>query len=315
MALEKARAINTVVLDKTGTLTSGRMSVLAVEATDGTSQEELLQVAAAVEAGSEHPIAQAVLERVGEHPVVATGFETIPGHGIRAVIDGAEVHVGSARILAAQGLERPDSASQVIGSEVFVVREGVVLGRIVVGDELKDDARLVVERLRALGLTPVLLTGDNRRAADHVAAQVGITDVRAEVLPQEKAAAIKELQAEGRNVAMVGDGVNDAAALAQADLGIAMGAGTDAAIAASDITLMRDDLVSVVDAVRLSRATDRNIRTNLMWAFAYNVLAIPIAAAGLLTPMIAGAAMAFSSVFVVLNSLRLRLFRSERRST
>lgn len=196
-----------------------------------------------------------------------------------------------------------------------MVREGVVLGRIVVGDELKDDARLVVERLRALGLTPVLLTGDNRRAADHVAAQVGITDVRAEVLPQEKAAAIKELQAEGRNVAMVGDGVNDAAALAQADLGIAMGAGTDAAIAASDITLMRDDLVSVVDAVRLSRATDRNIRTNLVWAFAYNVLAIPIAAAGLLTPMIAGAAMAFSSVFVVLNSVRLRLFRSERRST
>lgn len=311
VALEKARAIDTVVLDKTGTLTTGAMTVLSIEPSPEVTERDLLQTAAAVERGSEHPIARAIVQRAGQVRDAATDFEALPGHGIKARLGGAEVHVGSERMLRGLEMEAPADDETVIGSMVYVVRDGALLGRIVVGDELKPGAKRVVQRLRDLGLTPVLLTGDNRRTADAVAAEVGITEISADVLPQQKAEAITTLQAEGRNVAMVGDGVNDAAALAQANLGIAMGAGTDAAIAASDITLMRDDLNSVVDAVRLSRATDSTIKSNLVWAFLYNVLALPIAAFGMLTPMIAGAAMAFSSVFVVLNSLRLRLFRGE----
>ena len=306
-ALEKARSVQAVVLDKTGTLTTGRMSVLEVAPADGIGEAELLAVAAAVEAGSEHPIARAVVERAGDPPA-AERFEALPGIGARALLDGVPVAVGSRRLLAEQGIEVPGEASRE-GSEVFVVRGGALLGRIVVGDQLKPGAAEAVAGLRDLGLRPVLLTGDSWTVAREVASQVGIEDVHAEVLPQGKAEVITGLQADGMRVAMVGDGVNDAAALATSDLGIAMGAGTDAAMAASDLTLMRDDLMGVVDAIRLSRATERTIRGNLLWAFFYNVAAIPVAALGLLTPMIAGAAMACSSVFVVLNSLRLRGFR------
>ena len=306
-ALEKARSVQAVVLDKTGTLTTGRMSVLEVAPTDGIDETELLVVAAAVEAGSEHPIARAVVERAGDAPATER-FEALPGIGARALLDGVPVAVGSRRLLAEQGIEVPSEASR-LGSEVFVVRDGALLGRIVVGDQLKPGAAQAVAGLRNLGLRPVLLTGDSWAVAQEVASQVGIEDVYAEVLPQGKAEVITGLQADGIRVAMVGDGVNDAAALATSDLGIAMGAGTDAAMAASDLTLMRDDLTGVVDAIRLSRATERTIRGNLLWAFLYNVAAIPVAALGLLTPMIAGAAMACSSVFVVLNSLRLRGFR------
>ena len=306
-ALEKARSVQAVVLDKTGTLTTGRMSVLEVAPAEGVDEAELLAVAAAVEAGSEHPIARAVVERAGEASV-AERFEALPGIGARALVDGAPVAVGSRRLLAEQGIEVPGEASRE-GSEVFVVRGGALLGRIVVGDQLKPGAAEAVTGLRDLGLRPVLLTGDSWAVAREVASQVGIEDVHAEVLPQGKAEVITGLQADGMRVAMVGDGVNDAAALATSELGIAMGAGTDAAMAASDLTLMRDDLMGVVDAIRLSRATERTIRGNLLWAFFYNVAAIPVAALGLLTPMIAGAAMACSSVFVVLNSLRLRNFR------
>ncbi len=315
-SLEKANRIDTIVLDKTGTLTTGHMGVLAIEPADGVEEAELLAVAAAVEAGSEHPIARAVVERAAGIDVAATAadFHAVAGRGVEALVTvagrGAELaRVGSSSLVTGA----PASDGGVVGSEVLVELGGRYLGRIVVGDELKPNAADAVAKLAALGLRPVLLTGDNQAAAEAVAAKVGILDVRAGVLPQGKAKAIADLQASGRNVAMVGDGVNDAAALATADLGIAMGKGTDAAIAASDITLMRDDLMSVVDAVRLSRATDRTIKSNLVWAFVYNVAAIPIAALGLLTPMIAGAAMAFSSVFVVVNSLRLKGFRATAR--
>ena len=305
-ALEKARSVQAVVLDKTGTLTTGKMSVLSAEPADGASEAELLRVTAAVEAGSEHPIARAIVERGASVPA-AEQFEALPGIGARALLDGVPVAVGSRRLLAGQGIETASEPTP-LGSEVFVVRDGALLGRIVVGDHLKPGAVEAVAALKELGLRPVLLTGDSQAVAETVAAQVGIEQVHAEVLPQGKAAVISGLQAEGMRVAMVGDGVNDAAALAISDLGIAIGAGTDAAMAASDLTLMREDLMGVVDAIRLSRATDRTIRGNLLWAFLYNVAAIPVAALGLLTPMIAGAAMACSSVFVVLNSLRLRNF-------
>ncbi len=324
-ALEKARSITTIVLDKTGTLTTGNMSVLSVEPADGVTEEELLCVAAAVEAGSEHPIAHAVVTRAADRGLAgaatASDFTGVPGKGVtaRVVLNGSashEVGVGSRVLMDSMDVDVDEVAgvaSDVIGSEVFVARDGRFLGRIVVGDKLKPTAQRAVARLKELGLQPVLLTGDNQAAAERVASEVGITEVRAGILPQGKADVIEELRAGGHRVAMVGDGVNDAAALATADLGIAMGAGTDAAIAASDITLMRDDLLSVVDAVRLSRATDSTIKSNLVWAFGYNVLAIPVAALGMLTPMIAGAAMAFSSVFVMLNSLRLKGFREEKR--
>ncbi len=323
-SLEKARSVTTVVLDKTGTLTTGEMSVLSVEPAEGCDEDELLAVAAAVEAGSEHPIARAVVSRAEADGLAGTatasGHGAVPGKGVTAqvALDGSEpaaVGVGSRVLMADMDVAvKAMPSADVIGSEVFVARQGRFLGRIVVGDQLKPTAQQAVSRLKDLGLTPVLLSGDNQAAAEKVATEVGISEVRAGILPQGKADAIEELRSGGQRVAMVGDGVNDAAALASADLGIAMGAGTDAAIAASDITLMRDDLLSVVDAVRLSRATDSTIKSNLVWAFGYNVLAIPVAALGMLTPMIAGAAMAFSSVFVMLNSLRLKGFREEKRS-
>ncbi|HJE52626.1 MAG TPA: cadmium-translocating P-type ATPase [Tessaracoccus flavescens] len=310
--LERARKVQTVVFDKTGTLTTGDMSVVDVEPVGGIERDELLRFAAAVEAGSEHPIAQAIVAEV-ERPAAAEDFTNVPGRGVTAVVEGRRLHAGSPAYLESLGLTRPEWSGDTIGSVVEIADEERVLGRIIVADTIKETAADAIQQLKDLGLTPVLLSGDNERTARAVATQLGIDDVRAGVTPEGKVEAIKELQAKGQQVAMVGDGVNDAAAIAQADLGIAMGTGTDAAIAAGDITLMRHDLGAAVDAVRLSRATLRTIKSNLVWAFGYNTAAIPLAALGMLTPMIAGAAMAFSSVFVVLNSLRLKAFRSHQK--
>jgi Cu+-exporting ATPase len=293
--LESTRRVDTVVLDKTGTVTTGRMSVL------GSPSDEVLRLAGAVEAASEHPIAAAIVdaatERLGALPAVHE-FRTTTGVGVAGVVDGTDVRVA-----------RTASATAV--TAVAVWRDDVEIGRIDLADTVKATSAQAIAELRSLGLRPVLLTGDNHAVAAAVAAEVGITehDVIAEVLPEEKVAAIARLQADGRVVAMVGDGVNDAAALAQADLGLAMGTGTDAAIEASDLTLVRGDLRSAATGIRLARATLRTIKGNLFWAFAYNVAALPVAAAGLLNPMLAGAAMAGSSLFVVTNSLRLRRFR------
>ncbi|WP_244930220.1 heavy metal translocating P-type ATPase [Nocardioides sp. W7] len=301
--LESTRRIDTVVLDKTGTVTTGRMTLLEVVAADGEDPDDVLRAAGAVEDASEHPIGRAVAtgarERLGELPS-ATGFRATAGLGVEGRIDGRVVTVGR----AAADVDQPDGHTV-----VQVSWDGVPRGWLHVADRVKETSAEAVRELRALGLRPVLLTGDHERAARAVAAQVGIEDVIAEVLPADKVDVVKRLQAEGRVVAMVGDGVNDAAALAQADLGIAMGTGADVAIEASDLTLVRGDLRVAATAVRLSRRTLATIKGNLFWAFGYNVAALPLAAAGLLNPMLAGAAMALSSVFVVSNSLRLRRFR------
>ncbi|WP_371785366.1 heavy metal translocating P-type ATPase [Streptosporangium subroseum] len=317
-ALESTRAVDTVVLDKTGTVTEGKMTLTGVHLADGEDAAEVLRLAGALEHASEHPIAQAVargaVERVGELPAVED-FAGIEGLGVQGVVDGHAVLVGRPALLAEWSqhlpaeLERTLTAAQAAGrTAVAVGWDGKARAVLVVADTIKPTSADAVRRLRALGLTPVLLTGDNEAVARSVADEVGIDEVIAGVLPAGKVDVVKRLQAEGRRVAMVGDGVNDAAALAQADLGLAMGTGTDAAIEASDLTLVRGDLRVAADAIRLSRRTLRVIKGNLFWAFAYNVAALPLAALGLLNPMIAGAAMAFSSVFVVGNSLRLRRF-------
>ncbi|MFD6247568.1 heavy metal translocating P-type ATPase [Streptomyces roseolus] len=311
--LESTREVDTVVLDKTGTVTTGRMALTGAHPAAGTDERELLRLAGALEHSSEHPVARAVAagaaERlgipVGELPV-PKGFENVPGLGVRGSVDGRLVLAGRAALLAAEDVAVPDG---VAAGAVLVARDGVFLGALTVADAVKDTSAEAVARLRGLGLRPVLLTGDHRAVAEAVAAEVGIDEVIAEVLPEEKAGVVRRLQEEGRTVAMVGDGVNDAAALATADLGLAMGTGTDAAIEASDLTLVRGDLRVAADAIRLSRRTLATIKGNLAWAFGYNVAALPLAAAGLLNPMIAGLTMAFSSVFVVTNSLRLRRFR------
>ncbi len=319
--LESTRRIDTVVLDKTGTVTTGRMSLVEVVAADGTDVDELLRLAGSIEHASEHPIATAIATGAVERGVELSpleGFANTEGLGVHGIVDGHLVAVGRERFLTDEWsirlgsdlLDARDRAEAAGRTAVFVGWDGRAHGLLVVSDTIKDTSASAIAGLRALGLRPVLLTGDNERAARAIAAEVGIDDVIAEVLPVDKVTAVRELQAAGHVVAMVGDGVNDAAALAQADLGLAMGTGTDAAIEASDITLVRGDLRAAVDAIRLARRTLGTIKGNLFWAFAYNVAALPAAAAGLLNPMLAGAAMAFSSVFVVTNSLRLRRFRS-----
>ncbi|MEU6034089.1 heavy metal translocating P-type ATPase [Actinomadura sp. NPDC047616] len=317
--LESTRRIDTVVLDKTGTVTTGTMALMDVHTADGVEADEALRLAGALEHASEHPIARAIAagaaERVGTLPSVED-FANIEGLGVQGMVDGHAVLVGRPQLLAEWSqhltpeLQEAMMAAQAQGhTAVAVGWDGRARAVITVADQVKPTSAEAVARLRALGLRPVLLTGDNETVARTVAGQVGIEEVIAEVLPADKVAVVKRLQGEGRTVAMVGDGVNDAAALAQADLGLAMGTGTDVAIEASDLTLVRGDLRAAADAIALSRRTLRTIKGNLFWAFAYNVAALPLAAAGLLTPMIAGAAMAFSSVFVVTNSLRLRRFR------
>ncbi|MET7630821.1 heavy metal translocating P-type ATPase [Streptomyces sp. NPDC005499] len=317
--LETTRRIDTIVLDKTGTVTTGRMTLQDIHVATGTDASQTLRLAGALEHASEHPIAQAIAtgarERTGTALPAVQDFVNVPGLGVRGTVDGHQVLVGRPKLLTDAGIGVPEALSAALAdaaargrTAVAVAWDGEARGVLGVADAIKDSSAAAVADLRALGLRPVLLTGDNRAVADSVARAVSIDEVYAEVLPEDKVNVIERLQAEGRSVAMVGDGVNDAAALATADLGLAMGTGTDAAIEASDLTLVRGDLKVAADAIRLSRRTLATIKGNLVWAFGYNVLALPLAAFGLLNPMIAGAAMAFSSVFVVTNSLRLRSF-------
>ncbi|MGC4915605.1 heavy metal translocating P-type ATPase [Streptomyces albogriseolus] len=319
--LESTRRVDTVVLDKTGTVTTGRMSLVAVHSPD-TDETDVLRLAGALEHASEHPIARAVadaaLAKLGTLPT-PEDFAAVPGLGVQGIVEGHAVLVGRPRLMAEWSLPLPGhlagtlAATETTGhTAVLVAWDGEVRAVLEIADTVKETSPEAIRRLRALGLRPVLLTGDNEAVAHSVARELDIApdDVIAEVLPQDKVDVVKRLQSQGHSVAMVGDGVNDAAALAQADLGLAMGTGTDAAIEAGDLTLVRGDLRAAADAVRLARRTLGTIRSNLFWAFAYNVAALPLAASGLLNPMIAGAAMAFSSVFVVGNSLRLRTFRA-----
>ena len=320
--LESTRRVDTVLLDKTGTVTTGQMTLTALHLAPGIERKEALRLAGALEAASEHPVARAIAgaarSEVGELPPVE-GFTSREGLGAEGTVEGRRLVVGRPSLLAERGLSSPaelEAARRAAEAEgrtaVAAGWEGAARAIFVVADTAKPGSSVAVARLRRLGLRPVLLTGDNRATADAVAREVGIDEVIAEVLPADKAAVVKRLQDEGRVVAMVGDGVNDAPALAQADLGLAIGTGTDVAIEASDLTLVSGDLGAAADAIRLSRRTLATIKGNLFWAFAYNVAALPLAVAGLMNPLVAGAAMALSSVFVVSNSLRLRRFQAAR---
>jgi P-type Cu+ transporter len=317
--LESTRRVDTVLLDKTGTVTSGRMSLVDVATAPGTSRREALALAGAVEAASEHPVGRAIARAAGEAlggaPAPVAGFAAHGGLGVQGRVEGRDVVVGRPALMAARALAVPPSleearldAEQSGRTAVLAAWDGEVRALLAVADTVRPTSAEAVASLRALGLHPVLLTGDNEATARAVAREVGVDKVIAEVLPAGKAAVVERLQAEGRGVAMVGDGINDAPALARADLGIAVGTGTDVAIEASDLTIVSGDLRGAADAIRLSRATLRVIRQNLGWAFGYNVAALPLAAAGLLDPVVAGLAMALSSASVVANALRLRRF-------
>lgn len=305
--LESTRIVDTVLLDKTGTITTGHMTVVEVEVAPGTDEAELRRIAASLEGASEHPVARAIATLNEPQPVEA--FTNHAGFGVTGVVDGHAAVIGRPTWTREQGIAVPDPAVPTAGTRVIVGWDGEYRGAITVADTVKPTSAEAVAGLKALGLTPHLLTGDNDIVAGAVANEVGIEHVHAGATPEGKLAYLENLKAQGHTVAMVGDGINDAAALAASDLGIAMGTGTDVAMAASDLTLVHGDLATVVDAVQLSRATLRTIKGNLFWAFAYNVAAIPLAALGVLNPMIAGLTMAFSSVFVVTNSLRLRRFK------
>ena len=316
--LESTRKVDTIVLDKTGTVTTGKMALVDVIVAPGAERGTLLRYAGAIEDASEHPVAQAIARaaraELGSLPA-PEDFANIAGKGVHGIVDGHTVVVGQDSLLADLGqlldpeLSNAKARAQSDGKTAVAVGwDGSARGILVVADTVKPTSAEAILQFKRLGLTPVLLTGDNQTVANRIADEVGIAQVIAGVLPEDKVAAVQRLQSEGRIVAMVGDGVNDAAALATANLGLAMGTGTDVAIEAADITLVRGDLRAAADAIRLSRKTLATIKTNLFWAFGYNIAAIPLAALGLLNPMIAGAAMAISSAFVVGNSLRLRSF-------
>jgi len=327
-ALQQASRLSTVVLDKTGTITEGRPAVVAVHAIAGRAEDEVLRAAAGLETGSEHPLAQAIVAAAQSRSLsipTAELFEAVAGHGARARVDGHEILIGNQRMMAREQIETGplqslrDTAASQGQTPIHVAIDGALAGIVVVADPVKPDSKLAIERLHALGRKVVMITGDNAATAAAVAQQVGVDEVLADVLPGDKAARVAELQARGEIVGMVGDGINDAPALAQADVGFAIGTGTDVAIESADITLMRGSLHGVADAIGVSAATVRNIKQNLFGAFIYNSLGIPVAAGVLypvfgvlLNPMIAGAAMAMSSVTVVSNANRLRLYRPVR---